>query len=109
MATFLIFFLQVFFGLLFFHFFEAHKYLGKSFDWTLWKEENLSTFVWSFGLAAFVCVLMTIDKNSTDFVMKFLGIDMAAEYGEAFTLSGSILGLLIGYATKRIRKPKIER
>lgn len=108
MQAFLIFALQVFIGLLFFYFFESHKYIVKGlFRWQKWKAENLATFVWSFGIACFIILVMTLDPKSAEFAFKFIGINFA-EYGDNFTLSGVVAGLLVGYATKRTMKPKRE-
>lgn len=97
--------LQVMLGLLFFWVFEAHKYIGNGFCWTLWKQKNLGSFVWSFAVCVLLSIILFVDKGSATMVFKFMGIALE-DYGKDFNLSGVISGVLLGYVTKRLTKEK---
>jgi len=97
--------LQTYLGNLIFWVFEAHKYIIKGFDWAKWKEENLAMFVWGLTICLLIALSAFIDPNNATYFLGFVGLDVTKALGD-FTMTGVILGLLIGYVTKRLIKKK---
>ena len=93
---------QIFLGIIFFWVFDAHKYIGKSFDWRKWKDKNLVLFVWSLIICTLFALILTVDESSASYVMAFMNINV----DDSFSYSGVITGIMIGYATRRIGGPK---
>lgn len=92
-------------GLLFFWAFESHKYILKGkFDFKLWREQNLAMFIWSFVMCSLcIFVLYLGGEDATRFVFKFMGINM--DIAQEFNGSGIMMGIIVGYATRRLTKP----
>ncbi len=97
--------LQTYLGNIFFWVFETHKYIGKTFDWRKWKDENLAMMVWSLAISMLIAIMFFIDPQNAAYALKFMGLNVPEALSQ-FSMTGVILGLLIGYITKRILKKK---
>jgi hypothetical protein len=100
--------LQVYLGLVFFWVYEAHKYIiSGAFDFAKWKIENMAIFIWTATLCAFLSTILYIEPGNVGYVLKLMGLNLAEQLeGGTFTLSGVLLGILVGYATRRLIKAK---
>jgi len=97
--------LQTYLGLTFFWVFEAHKYIGKGFDFQKWKDDNLAMSVWSLAICMLASLMFFIDPQNASYALKFMGMNVP-EALEDFSMTGVILGILVGYITKRLLKEK---
>lgn len=101
--NFLILLAQVYLGLVFFFFIKSARYVASgTFDFVHWKSENLSKVIWSMVGVTLLGLIYFIDPKALGFVLKFVGYDLEA----GLQMTGVILGIIFGMATREIMKRK---
>lgn len=92
--------MQVALGLLFYWVFEAHAYvLDGTFSFKVWKEKNLSAFIWSFVVVMLLGLISFVDVQGTNYALTFMGYNL-----EQGGVSGVFLGIAFGTVVKRLQK-----
>ena len=92
--------MQVALGLLFCWVFEAHAYvLEGTFSLKVWKEKNLSAFIWSFVVVVLLGLIAFVDVQGTNYALTFMGYNL-----EQGGVSGVFLGIAFGTVVRRLQK-----